>query len=92
MNRLEKAVEIMDLMDMEPMLLLGTAEETSDYADAFVGVDMNDSKAIYDEDKIIKVLMERDGMSDIDEMEFIDFNIRGAYMGEKTPMYIKTDF
>ena len=46
MNRLEKAVEIMDLMDMEPMLLLGSTEETNDYADAFVGVDMNDSKAI----------------------------------------------
>ena len=42
MNRLEKAIEVMDIMDMEPMLLLGTTEETSDYADAFVGVDIND--------------------------------------------------
>ena len=92
MNRIENAVQWMDDMDMEPMLLLGDSKEVNDYSEAFVGVSMDDSKAVYDEDKVIKIFMERDGMSDMEAIEFFEFNVRGAYMGEKTPSFIKTDF
>ena len=92
MNRLEQAIEYMEDIDVEPMLLLGHSEEVNDYAEAFVGIILDESKAVYDEDKIIKVLIERDGMDDMEAIEFFEFNIRGSYMGDKTPMYIKTDF
>jgi|TARA_R110000824_G_scaffold14552_5_gene61790 hypothetical protein len=91
-SRLEHAIEYMEDIEIEPMLLLGQSEEINDYAEAFVGVILDESKAVYDEDKIIKVLMERDGMTDMDAIEFFEFNIRGSYMGDRTPMYIKTDF
>ena len=92
MGRLEKAVKWVEDMDMDSMLLLGHSEEISDYAEAFVGIIEDESKAVYDEDKVIKVLMERDGMNDVEAVEFFEFNIRGAYMGEQTPIYIKTEF
>ena len=92
MSRLEHAIEYMEDIEIEPMLLLGQSEEINDYAEAFVGVILDESKAVYDEDKIIKVLIERDGMDDMEAIEFFEFNIRGSYMGDRTPMYIKTDF
>lgn len=44
--------------------------------------------AVYDYEKIIAILMERDGMSSEEAAEFIDFNIDGTYAGEQTPIII----
>ena len=40
----------------------------------------------YDKSKIIKILM-RD-MNEIQAIEYYEFNILGAYMGEHTPVYL----
>jgi hypothetical protein len=40
----------------------------------------------YDKNKIIKILM-RD-MNHEEAMEYYEFNILGAYMGEHTPVYL----
>ena len=42
----------------------------------------------YDYDKVIKNLMENDGMDELGAVEFFDFNIAGAYMGEGTPVFL----
>ena len=42
----------------------------------------------YDRDKCISVLMDRDGMSQEDAVEYFEFNVAGAYMGENTPVII----
>ena len=42
----------------------------------------------YSRTKCIKILMERDGMSDEEANEHFDFNVAGAYVGEKTPVWI----
>jgi hypothetical protein len=42
----------------------------------------------YDVDKIIKILMERDGMTDEDALEYFYYNIQGAWMGEGSPVFI----
>jgi len=42
----------------------------------------------YDRDKCISVLMDRDGMSSEDAVEYFEFNVAGAYMGENTPVFI----
>jgi hypothetical protein len=44
---------------------------------------------VYDQERIIKVLMERDGMSHEDALDFYGFNIEGAYMGPHTPVFIE---
>ena len=44
----------------------------------------------YDVDKMLKIMVERDGMSYEDAMEYFDYNILGAWMGENTPVYIQT--
>ena len=41
---------------------------------------------VYSGDKIISILMKRDGMEWDDAMDFVDFNIEGAYTGKDTPM------
>lgn len=42
---------------------------------------------VYDANKMIAKLIERDGMTDEEAVEFFNFNIECAYVGEKTPVY-----
>lgn len=42
----------------------------------------------YDIDKMLEILMERDGMSYEEAHEYFTFNIIGAWMGEFTPIFI----
>lgn len=46
--------------------------------------------AIYDNDRVIELLMTRDGMDYEEAAEFLDFNIAGAYMGPGTPIFMDT--
>jgi len=46
--------------------------------------------AAYSYDKIIEIMMTRDGMSHEEAAEFFDFNVIGAWMGENTPVFIRT--
>jgi len=59
---------------------------------AFIGHGFNwqsqNHIAIYDYDKIIKILMDRDGMSAEEAYEYADFNILGAYLGKYTPLVV----
>lgn len=41
---------------------------------------------VYSGDKIVEGLIERDGMSMEEAIEYIEFNIEGAYMGPDTPV------
>ena len=88
MNRLETATEWSEMMDAN-LMVLGTQQTKKDYAEAFLGVTNDDlPRAVYSEEKVLEVLVKRDGMTYEEAIEFFDFNIRGAYMGEQTPMYI----
>lgn len=42
----------------------------------------------YSVEKIIEILMNRDGMSYEEAQEFYDFNIVGSWMGEFTPVFV----
>jgi hypothetical protein len=44
--------------------------------------------AVYDREKCIEILMERDGMGRGDAEEFFDYNTDGAYVGEQTPLFL----
>ena len=43
--------------------------------------------AVYDVDKIIEILM-KDGMDCEDALEYFDYNVAGAYVGEQTPIFM----
>ena len=45
----------------------------------------------YDYNKMVEIFMEKDEMSEEDAVEWIDYNIAGAYVGETTPMILYTD-
>lgn len=41
-----------------------------------------------DVEKILQIMVERDGMTYEEAQEFFDYNIIGAWMGEFTPIFI----
>lgn len=43
----------------------------------------------YDIDKMLDIMVERDGMTYEEAIEYFDYNIIGAWMGEFTPVFIK---
>ncbi len=45
--------------------------------------------ALYDQDKCIQILMERDGMDYEGAVEFFEFNTLGAWVGEMTPAFAR---
>lgn len=58
---------------------------------AFIGVCLNhegDYAAVYSIDRCLQLLVERDGMSDDEADEYFDFNVLGAHVGPKTPMFL----
>lgn len=46
---------------------------------------------VYSFDKMIDVLVERDVMEEDEAEEFIDYNIIGAHLGERTPVIVRFD-
>ena len=42
----------------------------------------------YDYEKCIEILMERDGLNRTDALDFMEFNVIGAYVGLNTPVFI----
>lgn len=47
-------------------------------------------RLIYSVKKILETLVE-EGMDEIDAIEHFEFNIRGGYVGEKTPIWCQDD-
>ena len=62
------------------------------FEDALIGVGQQFDKAlaVYDRQKCIEILMERDGMSDEEAIEYFEYNVTGAWVGEYTPIFLET--
>ena len=54
---------------------------------ALAGYDTK-GRAIYFVTEILGILETRDGMTEEEAVEFFEFNIAGAYVGEYTPIYM----
>ena len=52
---------------------------------AILGVDEKSMRLIYSTTKCIEILME--DMSEEEAFEYFYYNVSGAYMGEKTPIF-----
>ena len=59
------------------------------FDDAIIGVDEVNLRVVYDIDEIINILM-RDELTFDDAFDYYDYNIAGAYVGEKTPIFVRT--
>ena len=61
------------------------------FDEAIIGVQESiEPKLVYDIDKIAEILMTRDEMSEEDAYDYISYSITSAYVGEKTPIIVKT--
>ena len=61
------------------------------YDDCIIGVGTRCGMTdvfIYDKHKMITKLVRRDDMTYDEALEFIDFNIAGAFIGENTPILV----
>jgi hypothetical protein len=56
------------------------------FDDAIIGFCENTYRVIYSVSKCIEILM-ADDMTDEEAMEYFSFNMSGAYVGEKTPIW-----
>lgn len=74
-----------DLHDNNPEALVADGFE-----DAYMGYAAqacSSPLAVYDYDRCVRVLMERDGMSWDEAVDFIEFNVVGAFLGPGTPLF-----
>ena len=51
----------------------------------------NGPRILYSKEKIIDILVERDGMTSEEAIEYYDFNILGLYAGEQNPIFLITE-
>lgn len=82
----DKIDEYLKEMDESTLLMDG-------FEDALIGFSqrINDPLlAVYSYDKMVEVLMYRDGMDYDEACEYIDFNCVGAYVGEQTPIIVRS--
>jgi len=80
----------MDRDQIEERLADADAYLADGYEEAFIGiVNMFDRGpvALYDREKCIDILMERDGMTWNEAEDFFQYNTLGAWMGEGTPAF-----
>ena len=87
MNR--KEIEEM-YVDDEPEILFADGFDS-----AIMGVVQdpwqdNTTRVLYSIERILKTLMDRDEMTYEDASEYFEYNIRGAYMGKYTPLFLDT--
>jgi len=56
---------------------------------AIVAVEPNSMRLVYDRDKMIEILIEDEELTELDAIEYLEFNTWNAYVGEKTPIFIE---
>ena len=57
------------------------------FDDAIIGHD-SDLTVVYDYNKCLEILQDRDGMTEHEAHEFMEFNVVSAYVGDFTPIFI----
>ena len=60
------------------------------FNEAVIGIDPNSLRIIYSMRKCIEILI-RD-MSEEEAIEYFNFNVLGAYVGEKTPIFCDDEY
>jgi hypothetical protein len=58
------------------------------FDDAVIGIEPDTMVLVYSREKMIEILIGQD-LPYEDSIEYLEFNTWGAYVGEKTPLYIE---
>lgn len=61
----------------------------SGFDSAIIGVEQNSMRLVYSINDIISELMSQ-GMSEDEAVEYFEYNVSGAYIGDLTPIYVNT--
>jgi hypothetical protein len=81
-----KTVTIDEIIDINPEAMLADG-----FDDAILGMCVqfgSEPVVAYDFNKCVEIVMERDGMEREEAIDFINFNVVGAYVGLSTPVFI----
>ena len=62
------------------------------FDDAVIGVDYASTRLIYSCKKCLEILIEVEGMDPMDAVEHFQYNVAGAYVGEKTPIWCEDSY
>jgi hypothetical protein len=76
-----------EVADSNPEALLADGLEA-----ALVGVTINQNHpvvAVYDAAKCVQVLVDRDGMTEEEAEEYLEFNTFCAYVGPNGPLFVR---
>lgn len=60
--------------------------------EAIIGVDQDSCRLIYSINKCLDILMKGYDVDYEEAIEYFNFNVSGAYMGEKTPIWCEDNF
>jgi len=62
------------------------------FDEAVIGVEEPSMRLIYSVTKCLEILVTDEDMSVEEAIEYFDFNVRGAYVGDKTPIWCEDGF
>jgi hypothetical protein len=62
------------------------------FEEAYIGQgrQANRNFAVYDYDKCLAILMKRENWSLDDAVEWMEYNVVGAWVGDQTPIFVET--
>ena len=98
----KKAIKFVDPFELEGKRLRALVDDFADnlgdgemlVADGFdaaiIGItEDNEPTVVYDWDMCVEILRVRDEMKEEDAIEHMSFNVTGAYVGSRTPIFIR---
>ena len=64
----------------------------NDFEDAFMGLGRqgNNNLAVYDYEKCVLILMKKEDWTEEEAIEWMEYNVVGAWVGEQTPIFVET--
>lgn len=84
MNKLQRIVAFYEDAGIEFTAIEG-------FDKAVIGVEEHDMRLVYSRSKIIKILMNEQGMDELEAREWFAYNIWMGYVGPSTPIFCLDD-
>jgi hypothetical protein len=58
------------------------------FDDAIIGIEANSLRLVYSVEAAVELLMNNEGMTYDDALDYLYFNTINAYVGDKTPIWV----
>jgi len=62
------------------------------FDEAVIGIELGTMRLVYSVTKCLEILMVDDDMTLEDSIEYFEYNVRGSYVGEKTPIWCEDNY